>query len=77
MRKIKYSYPYMTYIHKVMERQFNHPSLHDAIRWSHTRVAPGCILHDHPRSNVVFDHWQDRGNKAYILYWRTHKDEIK
>ena len=67
------NYPYMRYITKRMERP---DSKHEEIMKSHMRIPPGCLLHDHPRRDIVFNNWNGRGNKAFIFYWRMHSTEF-
>jgi hypothetical protein len=39
--------------------------------------VPGCAVHDHPRSEILFDHYVNRPQKSHALYWRTHPQEYK
>jgi len=38
--------------------------------------TPGCIMHDHPRRDRVFErHYNAPGNKSNLVYWRMHPKE--
>lgn len=77
MRKVNVSAPYSRYHGERTERQYNAVTkpLHQEIRESHLYVTPGCMMHNHPRRERVFDRHVSRGNKTNMLYWRLHKDE--
>lgn len=42
-------------------------------------TCPGYISHDiQPRrKEILFNHYVNYGNKAYVMYWRSHPNEYK
>lgn len=47
-------------------------------RWAR-HITPGCISHnvDPRRQEILFEHYADRPQKSYVVYWRSHVDEYK
>jgi hypothetical protein len=44
-------------------------------RWN---PCPGCKPHTIPegrRKDILFDHYQDRPQKSWGVYWRSHPEE--
>lgn len=64
------------YTHAFKYRMYQKNPLRVTLTYKY-HPCPGCALHDHPRSDILFDHFINRGQKAYGLYWRTHPQEYK
>ena len=39
--------------------------------------CPGFRHHQHPRSGILFDHYCERPQESWRVYWRLHPKEAK
>lgn len=47
--------------------------------FQHYYPCPGCIGHANiigkRRAEILFEHYVGKGNKTYVMYWRSHPAE--
>lgn len=64
------------YSHAFKYRMYQKRSLREKLTYIWNPI-PGNKLHNHPRSEILFDHFSYRSQKSCGLYWRTHPQEYK
>lgn len=74
MRKVNVVSQYSRYVNAVYRRQMSSPVV--LRQMAKSVIAPGCVLHDHPRRDRVFNNRIKLGNAAWRLYWRLHPDQL-
>ncbi len=50
-------------------------SRYDQFRMRRWNPVPGNIHHEHPRREILFEHYVKRSYKASVTYWRLHPQE--
>ena len=64
------------YTHAFKYKMYQKSPLRVTISYKY-HPCPGCFLHDHSRAEILFDHFAERPQKSYGLYWRSHPREYK
>jgi len=64
------------YTHAFKYKMYQKDPLRVTITYKY-HPCPGCALHDHARGKIIFNHFIDRPQKSWTVYWRSHPQEYK